>query len=77
MNNKQLKKTWQNVISEIRNPPRVMTPYSTEVVFTRELLLYAQVILEKLEENTKSIFYEQIYETIMSRYYERKATLKI
>ena len=77
MNNRQLQKAWQEVSLESINTPRVKTPYSPDIALTRELLLYAQVILGKIEQGKKSVFYEGIYKKIMAQYYKQKAWLNI
>ena len=77
MNNEQLQKAWEEIRFEIINKPRVKTPYPSEIVIIRELLLFAQLILQKVEENKRSIFYEELYEEIMYQYYKQKKWLKI
>jgi len=77
MNNEQLQKAWEEIGFEIVNKPIVKTPYPSKIVVIRELLLFAQLILEKVEENKESVFYEELYEEIMYQYYKQKKCLKI
>ena len=77
MDNEQLQRAWEEVSFEIINAPGFNTPYPYEIVIIRELLLFAQIILEKVEENKESVFYEELYEKIMYQYYKQKKWLKI
>lgn len=77
MDDKQLQKAWEEISFEIINVPRIKTPYPSEIVLMRELLLFAQIILEKVEENKGPVFYERLYKKIMYQYYKQKKWLKI
>jgi len=77
MTKKRLQKEWKKIISEVHDKPKCQTPYPSEVVRVRELLLFAEVILGKIETRDKVTFHEELYEKIMPEYYRQKLCLKI
>jgi hypothetical protein len=77
MENLKLQKKWKDITQEIINTPKCKAPYRSEVVQTRELLLFAQVILGKLEMGEKINFHEELFDKIMSEYYKRKKRLNL
>ena len=77
MTKRQLQKEWKKIISEIHNKPKVAIPYPPKVVFARELLIIAQVLLGNIESGEKVNFYQKIYRKTMSEYYREKAILNI
>jgi len=77
MNKKQLQKEWDRIIKEVHDKPKCRTPYPKQVVLVRELLLLAQVILEKLEDKENVLFNSELYQKTITEYYRQKAWLKI
>lgn len=77
MTKKQLHKEWKKIIREVHDKPKCITPYPKKIVFVRELLLFAQVILGKLEDKENVLFNSELYQKIMTEYYRQKAWLKI
>ena len=73
----QLQKEWKKIISEVHSKPKVEAPYPPKVVIARELLLFAEVALGKIEAGDKAAFYQELYEKIMPEYYRQKTSLKI
>ena len=78
MTKRQLQKGWQEIREEIiHNKPKIKTPYPPKVVCMRELLQCAGLALEKVEADDKPVFYQRLYEKIMSEYHRQKTCLKI
>lgn len=46
-NNINLQKEWKKIIKEVHDKPKDKTPYPKKVVSARDLLLFAQLFLEK------------------------------
>lgn len=74
---KQLHKEWKRIIQEVHNKPKCRTPYPKKVVMARELLLIAQMALQKMENKQRTQFYEGAYNKTMKKYYWQKLCLKI
>ena len=73
MTKKTLQKEWRKIKFEIINKKsKIKTPYSSEVARARELLLFAQIALGKIETSEKVSFYQELYEKIMTEYYQKK-----
>jgi len=77
MNQKNLRKEWQKLTEEINDKPKCKTPYPSQVVFTRELLLIAQAILEKIEGGQNRLFSKVLYQKVMADYYRQKLSYRI
>ena len=77
MTKKQLQKEWNKIITEVHDKPECITPYPEKVVFVRELLLLAQVLLGKLEDKENVLFNSELYQKTVTEYYRQKACLKI
>ena len=77
MNQKNLQKEWQKLIKEINDKPKYHAPYPPQVVFTGELLLIAQAILEKIEGGQNRLFSTVLYRKIMAEYYRQKLTIQL
>lgn len=74
---KQLQKEWVKIIKEVHNKPKCQTPYPSKIVMARELLLIAQIILQKIENGQQIRFHEEIYNKTMNEYNRQKLCLKI
>lgn len=71
MNKTKLKKEWDKIRVEIlRNKPKSSCPYPPEIVFLRELLLAAQIILEKISKGENIKFNTETYKKIINFYYK-------
>jgi len=77
MNQKNLQKEWQKLIKEINDKPKYHAPYPPQVVFMRELLLAAQVFLEKIESEQNCSFGRILYQKVMAKYYRQKLTIRL
>jgi len=73
----QFNEEWKKLQYEIiYNKPQIDSPYPQEVVDKRELLLYAQVELEKAQtsydnkNNNLCKFHSKLYSLIMKHYYK-------
>jgi len=73
----KLQKKWKEIIHESITTPKCKAPYPPEVVQTRELLLYAQVLLGKISVGEELDFHEELFEKIMKEYYKQKKRLKL
>jgi len=71
-----LRKEWDNLIEEIHDKPKCRTHYPKQVVFVRELLLIAQIILMRIELGQNVLFNRKIYRKVMSEYFHQKLLLQ-
>lgn len=72
MTKKQLQKEWNKVIKEVHCKPKCQSPFPNPVARARELLLFAEVALAKIENDGKPEFYQELYKKIMPEYYRQK-----
>lgn len=72
MNNLNFKKEWKRIIKEVHDKPKCQTPYPKRVVFVRDLLLFAEVLLEKIGNKEDALFNTIIYQKIMAEYFRQK-----
>jgi len=77
MNQKNLQKEWKKLIREVNVKPKYHAPYPPQVLFTRELLLIAQAILEKIESGQNRLFSKVLYRKVMADYYRQKLSYRI
>jgi len=77
MTKKQLQKEWEKIIKEVHDKPKCRTPYPKQVVLVRELLLFAEVFLAKIENKDNILFNSEVYQKVMAEYYRQKLCLKI
>lgn len=77
MTKKQSQKEWDKIITEIHDKPKCRTPYPERVVFVRGLLLFAQVLLGKLEDKENVLLNSALCQKTVTEYYRQKAWLKI
>ncbi|MBU3925514.1 MAG: hypothetical protein V1732_05475 [Patescibacteria group bacterium] len=68
----QLKKEWNKIIKEVHDKPKCKTPYSRQIVFIREQLLFAEILLGKIEKRENSSLNNSLYKIIMAEYYSQK-----
>lgn len=76
MTKKQLQKEWNKIIKEAHYKPKCQSFYSPIVVRARELLLFVEVALAKIENDEKPEFYQELYKKIMPEYYRQKMLSK-
>lgn len=72
-----LQKEWKKITKEVHNKPKCKTPYPKKVVSVRDLLLFAQVLLEKIGNRENILFNTELYQKIMAGYYRQKSSLRI
>ena len=78
MKKQEIKNEWEKLIFEsTRNKPNVEGVYPPSIVRNRELLLFGQVELGKIEAGKNINFHTEIYQTIMKHYFQQKKCLKI
>ena len=70
-----LQKEWKKIIQEIHDKPKCQAPYPKQVVFTRRLLLFAEVFLEKIGNKENIPFNSELYQKVMAEYYRQKLCL--
>ena len=68
----------EDTLSEItKNKPNIKGVYPSNIVRNRELLLFAQVELGKIESGENIKFHTEICQTIMKHYTQQKKCLTI
>lgn len=78
MKKQEIKNVWERLIFEItQNKPNIGGVYPSSIVRNRELLLFGQVELEKIEAEKDIKFHTELYKTIMKHYFQRRKCLKI
>lgn len=77
MKTTNLKKEWKRIFQEVHDKPKCKTPYPKEVVRMRDLLLFAEVLLEKIGNNENILLNSELYKKIMPEYRRQKLYLKI
>jgi len=77
MKKSKLQQKWKEIRHESITTPKCKAPYPAEVVRTRELLLYSQVLLGKIGMGEDLDFHEELFEKIMTEYYKQKKRLKL
>ena len=77
MENLKLQEKWKEITREINIIPNFNVPYKKEIIATRELLLFAQLILSKIEMGDNINFHENLFSKIMSKYYKQKKSLHL
>ncbi len=77
MAKQQLQKEWKKIIKEVHDRPNCKIAYPKQVVFIRRLLLFAEVLLEKIENKENVLFNSVLYQRVMAEYYRQKLCLKI
>jgi len=76
MNKKQIKQEFKKIDYEFRFNKPAITPYPSNIIKKRELLLYAQatlsnILAEKLKKDKNNEkFQESLYKVIISNYYK-------
>lgn len=75
MGMKQLEKEWNKIIQEVHNKPKCGTPYPPQVVFLKELLLFAGALLGKIGRRENLSPNNSLYKKIMMEYYKRKSSM--
>lgn len=71
MNRQQIEKEWPKIKFEtLHNKPDVVGAYPPEIVATRELLLFAQVILAEIGAKKNTRFNTELYRIVMNCYYD-------
>ena len=73
MNKINLQKEWEKIVKEVREKPKCRVPYPKEVVFARRLILFAQVLLEKIGNKDNVSFNSELYQKVMAEYYRQKS----
>lgn len=67
---------WRKIISEsIKNKPKLKGVYPSNIVRNRELLLFGQVELAKIESEKNIKFHTELYQTIMKHYFKQKCLM--
>jgi len=78
MKKQEIQNEWRILISEsTQNKPDIKGVYPSSIVRNRELLLFGQVELGKIEAGKNVKFHTKVYETIMKHYFQQKKCLKI
>ena len=77
MTKKQIQKEWGKIIKETHSKPKCSIPYPKQVVFARGLLIFAQALLDKIENKQNILFNSELYQKIITEYYRQKLCLKI
>ena len=73
-----MRKEWKKVISEsVKNKPSLKGVYPNAIVKNRELLLFGQVELARVESGKNTSFHSEIYKIVMNHYSKQKKCLKI
>ena len=78
MKKQKIRDEWKRLIYEsTQNKPNIKGVYPSNIVRNRELLLFGQVELGKIEYGKSIKFHTEIYKTIMKHYFQQKKCLKI
>ena len=77
MTKQQIQKEWKKLTLEINDKPNINGYYPSDVIRMRELLLFAQVELARIEDAEDKDFHVGLYQTTMRRYFRWKKCLKI
>jgi hypothetical protein len=69
MTKREIQKEWERIGFEtLENKPKIESPYPRAVMRMRELLLFAQVALGKVEAGENIVFNEELYQKTVSVY---------
>lgn len=78
MKKQEIQDEWKRLICEgTQNKPNIKGVYPSNIVRNRELLLFGQVELGKIEAGKNINLHTEIYQTIMKHYFQQKKCLKI
>lgn len=78
MKKQEIQDEWKRLIYEsTQNKPNIEGVYPSSIVRNRELLLFGQVELGKIEAGKATQFHTELYKTIMKHYFQQKKCLKI
>lgn len=76
MKKQAIRNEWRKLISEItQNKPNIKGVYPSSIIRNRELLLFAQVELAKIETGKNIKFHTEAYQTIMKHYFKQKCLM--
>ncbi len=76
MKKETIRNEWEKIISEsIKNKPNLKGVYPSNIVRNRELLLFGQVELAKIETGKNIKFHTEIYQIIMKHYFKQKCLM--
>ena len=78
MKKQEIENEWERLIFEsTQNKPNIEGVYPFSIVKNRELLLFGQVELGKIEAEKNIKFHTEIYQTIIKHYFQQKKCLRI
>jgi len=72
-----LEQEWKKVVKETHNKLKCKIPYPPRVALMRELILYAQIFLEKVNRGENVSFNIFIYQKLMAECFRQRLKLKI
>lgn len=72
-----LKKEWKRVFNAVHDKPKCKSPYLKEVAQMRDLLLFAQVLLEKIDNRENIPLNSELYPKVMKEYFRQKSELRV
>ena len=78
MKKQEIKNEWKKLIFEsTQNKPNIEGVYPSNIVRNRELLLFGQVELGKIEAGINVKLNVEIYQIVMKHYFQQKQCLEI